>query len=162
MRLLDSIKSIVSEEIEWKDGGYDYQHGFCHYFAYDIIGRLRKLYPERNIRYYILLGSEYEEGDPNPIQEYLIHVYIAIDNYLLDSNGFTTEEEAEKRLQEWEERQYTLIPDDYELVVDMQESNEIPEMFFNNKFCNTKTVRQDVKKFLSHPEVRELLQVLEK
>jgi hypothetical protein len=32
-------------------------------------------------------------------------------------------------------------------------------MFFNNKFCNTKTVRQDVKKFLSHPEVRELLQV---
>ena len=160
MRLLDSIKSILSEEIQWKDGGYDYQHGFCHYFAYDIIGRLRKLYPQRNIRYYILLGSEYEEGDDEPIQEYLIHVYIAIDNYLLDSNGFSTWEEADQRLDDWEQRQYELIPDDYELVVDTKETNEMPEWFFNNKFCNTKTVRQDVKKFLSHPEVRELLQGL--
>jgi len=160
MRLLDSIKSILSEEIQWKDGGYDYQHGFCHYFAYDIIGRLRKLYPQRNIRYYILLGSEYEEGDDEPIQEYLIHVYIAIDNYLLDSNGFSTWEEADQRLDDWEQRQYELIPDDYELVVDTKETNEMTEWFFNNKFCNTKTVRQDVKKFLSHPEVRELLQGL--
>jgi len=159
MRLLDSIKSLISEAIEWNDGDYDYQHGYCHYFAYDIIGKLKELYPEKDIRYLLLLGAEYEEGDDEPIQEYLIHVYIAIDNYLLDSNGFSTWEEADERLDDWEQRQYELIPEDYELVVDTQETNEIPEWFFNNKFCNTNKVKKDIEKFLSHPEVIELLQV---
>ena len=57
MRLLDSIKSLVCEAIEWNDGDYDYQYGYCHYFAYDIIGKLKELYPEKDIRYLLLLIS---------------------------------------------------------------------------------------------------------
>jgi hypothetical protein len=36
----------------------------------------------------------------------------------------------------------------------------MPEMFFNNKFCNTNKVKKDIEKFLSHPEVIELFQGL--
>jgi hypothetical protein len=39
------IRRILREELEWGSSGkYDYQKGYCHYFAYDIIGRLKKLY----------------------------------------------------------------------------------------------------------------------
>ena len=37
------IRRILREELEWGfSGEYDYQRGYCHYFAYDIIGRLKK------------------------------------------------------------------------------------------------------------------------
>ena len=169
MNLMDKFKTLVKEELEsvWnvpnKDGDrYNYQHGYCHYFAYDIIGRLKKLYPNRNIRYFLLLATEYEEGDTFPSVTYLIHAYIAIDDLLFDSNGFTTEQEAEQRMIDWEKRQNVLNRDEPEIYVetDMQEFSEIPIEYFTNGGCDTKKVKRDVTKFLSHPEVRELLKIL--
>ena len=94
------IRKIIKEELEseWRQSDYDYQWGFCHYFAYNIIDKLKEMYPDKDIKYYLLLADlvyDFDEGEVE--QEYLIHAYVSIDGRLLDSNGFTTEEEAERR-----------------------------------------------------------------
>lgn len=157
----------INEGLEdtWNTGNkygnkYDYQHGFCHYFAYNIIGKLKKLYPDKNIRYYLILADEvydFDEGDIE--QSYLIHAYIKIDDLYLDSNGFSTEDEIEERTKDWYERQLPMLPEDYRIDIWHDEYDEIPKMFFNNQFCNTGTIKKDVDKFLSHPEVKELLNI---
>jgi len=38
-----------------------------------------------------------------------------------------------------------------------EESDTIPEMFFNNKFCNTRKVKKDVEDFLNNPIVQRIL-----
>lgn len=164
---LNVVKGDINESLEdkWNTGNengnkYDYQHGYCHYFAYDIIGRLKKLYPNKNIRYYLILADEvydFDEGDVE--QSYLIHAYIKIDDLYLDSNGFTTEDEIEQRADEWYQRQLLQLPEDYRLEIWHDEYDQIPQYFFNNKFCNTGSVKRDVERFLSHPEVRELLKI---
>jgi hypothetical protein len=157
----------INEGLEdtWNTGNkygnkYDYQHGFCHYFAYNIIGKLKKLYPDKNIRYYLILADEvydFDEGDIE--QSYLIHAYIKIDDLYLDSNGFSTEDEIEERTKDWYERQLPMLPEDYRIDIWHDEYDEIPKMFFNDQFCNTGTIKKDVDKFLSHPEVKELLNI---
>lgn len=161
------IKKILNEELEskWNVGNkygnkYDYQHGYCHYFAYNIIGRLRKLYPNKNIRYYLILADEVYDFDEGEVeQSYLIHAYIKIDNLYLDSNGFTTESEIEERADDWYNRQLIELPEDYRIDIWHDEYDEIPDMFFNNNFCNKGMIQNDVNRFLSHPDVKELLQV---
>lgn len=162
MNLQKSIRKILRESLEskWNEGNYDYQHGYCHYFAYNIIGKLKKLYPEKNIRYYLILAEEIYDFDEGEVeQSYLVHAYIKIDDLYLDSNGFSTEEEIEQRAKEWYERQLPKLPDDYRLEIWHDEYNNIPEYYFNNSFCNKKIIQQDITKFLSHPEVKELFNV---
>jgi hypothetical protein len=167
MNLQEHIRRILRETLEskWNTGNehgnkYDYQHGYCHYFAYNIIGRLKKLYPNKNIRYYLILADEiYDFDDGDVEQSYLVHAYIKIDDLYLDSNGFSTEEEIDQRTNEWYERQLPDLPEDYRLEIWHDEYNKIPKMFFNNQFCNVGTIKKDVDKFLSHPEVKELLKI---
>ena len=158
MNLQEHIRKIVKETLEdrWNEGNYDYQHGFCHYFAYDIIDRIRKRFPNKKVNYYLLLAQEVDTDDV-VVQDYLIHVYIKIDDMLLDSNGFTTISDAIERLDEWEQRQEHLVPEMYRTETWTEESNTIPKYFFNNSFCNTKRVKQDIEKFLSHPIVQRIL-----
>jgi hypothetical protein len=167
MNLQEHIRKVLMETLEdkWNTGNkygnkYDYQHGYCHYFAYNIIGRLKKLYPDKNIRYYLILADEvydFDEGDIE--QSYLIHAYIKIDNMYLDSNGFSNEDEIEERTEGWYQRQLNQLPEDYRIDIWHDEYDEIPKMFFNSKFCNVDSVKRDVERFLSHPEVKELLKI---
>lgn len=161
--LVNDMGIQESLEDKWNTGNkhgnkYDYQHGFCHYFAYNIIGKLKKLYPEKNIRYYLILADEvydFDEGDVE--QSYLIHAYIKIDDLYLDSEGFSTENEIEERTEDWYQRQLIELPEDYRIDIWHDEYDHIPENFFNNQFCNTGMIKKDIEKFLSHPEVKELL-----
>jgi hypothetical protein len=41
-----------------------------------------------------------------------------------------------------------------------KEVKTIPKYYFNSNFCNVSIVKKDIEKFLSHPEVRELLQMI--
>lgn len=169
MNLQESIKRILREELEskWNTGNkhgnkYDYQHGYCHYFAYNIIGRLKKLYPNKNIRYYLILADEIYDFDEGEVeQSYLIHAYIKIDDLYLDSNGFATEDEIEERTQDWYNRQLNDLPEDYRIDIWHDEYNRIPRKFINSQFCDTGIIKKDIEKFLSHPEVRELLKIIE-
>jgi len=158
----------INEGLEdtWNTGNehgnkYDYQHGYCHYFAHNIIGRLKKLYPNKNIRYYLILADEiydYDEGEVE--QSYLVHAYIKIDDLYLDSNGFSTEDEVDQRANEWYERQLPDLPEDYRLEIWHDEYKRIPRKFLDkNQFCDAGSVKRDVDRFLSHPEVKELLNI---
>jgi hypothetical protein len=158
MNLQQRIRKALTETLEskWNNGYYDYQHGFCHYFAYNIIDKIRKRFPNKKVNYFLLLAEEIDdEGDS--VDDYLIHVYIKIDDILLDSNGVTTMDKAMDRLDGWEDRQRKLIPDNYEIETWGGEEEEIPDYFFNNKFCNTSKVRKDMEEFLNNPIVNRIL-----
>jgi len=159
MKLQQTIKRILRETLEskWNKGNYDYQHGYCHYFAYDIIGKIKEKFPNKKVNYYLLLANEVDRRDGTVEQDYLLHVYIQIDDMLLDSNGITTYEKAWERAEDWEQRQQRMTPDEYEINVWDEESDTIPEMFFNNEFCNTGRVKKDVDEFLSNPIVQRIL-----
>ena len=160
MNLKEQIRKVLRETLEskWNKGNYNYQHGYCHYFAYNIIDKIREMYPNKQVNYYLLLANEVDtEFDNDVVQEYLIHAYIQIDDMLLDSNGFTTMDEAWERLEEWERVQRGMIPDEYEINIWDEETDEIPEYFFNNTFCNTGRVKKDMEDFLNNPIVKRIL-----
>ena len=158
MTLQEHIRKVLIETLEskWNEGNYDYQYGFCHYFAYNIIGKIKKRFPNKKVNYYLLLANEVDE-DGVVVQDYLIHVYIKIDNMLLDSNGLTTVNDAIQRLDEWEQRQSHLVPEMYRTETWTEESNTIPDYFFNNRFCNPGRVKKDIETFLSNPIVQRIL-----
>ena len=146
-----------SLESKWNKGNYNYQYGYCHYFAYNIIDKIKKRFPKKKVNYYLLLANEVDIESGNVEQEYLIHAYIQIDDILLDSNGITTLESAWERADEWERIQRPMTPDEYEINVWDEETDTIPEWFFNNSFCNTGRVKKDLEDFLSHPIVQRIL-----
>jgi hypothetical protein len=100
---------------------------------------------------------EIDEEDETVVQDYLVHAYIKIDNILLDSNGITTMDMAWKRLEEWEENQKHLVPEMYRTEIFDEETDKIPEWFFNNSFCNTGRVKKDMEEFLNNPIVKRIL-----
>ena len=159
MNLQESIRRILRETLEskWNRGNYNYQHGYCHYFAYNIIDRIRKRFPNKSVNYYLLLGNEIDKKSGENVQDYLIHVYIKIDDMLLDSNGITTIENAKQRAIEWAKEGEYKLPDTYTQKIWEEESDEIPEWVFNNSFCNTRRVKKDLEDFLSHPIVQRIL-----
>lgn len=163
MNLREIIRKTLREDLQDKwnpiNGlqGYNYQHGYCHYFAYNIIDKIRKRFPNKTINYYLILANEVDENTQEVLNEYLIHVYIKIDDLLLDSNGLTTMDKASNRLEDWEKRQRTLIPDDYEIITWEEETDEIPDTYFNNEFCNVGKIKKDIDTFLSNPIVQRIL-----
>lgn len=159
MNLRQFIRKKLNESLEakWNQGDYDYQRGFCHYFAYNIIDKIRERFPDRRVNYLLLLANEIDSYTDEIEQEYLLHVYIQIDDLLLDSNGFTTYDKANERAEDWEQRQLSMTPRGYDIQLNEKESDVIPEFFFNNSFCNAKKVKEDVEKFLSDPIVKRIL-----
>lgn len=159
MNLQEHIRKVLIETLEskWNEGNYDYQYGFCHYFAYNIIGKIKKRFPSKKVNYYLLLANETDKDTGEVEQEHLLHVYIKIDNMLLDSNGLTTVNDAIQRLDEWEQRQSHLVPEMYRTETWTDESNTIPDYFFNNRFCNPGRVKKDIETFLSNPIVQRIL-----
>jgi hypothetical protein len=157
--LQEHIRKVLRETLEskWNKGNYNYQHGYCHYFAYNIIGKIKKMFPNKKVNYYMILANEVDTTDGTIVQDYLIHVYIQIDNMLLDSNGITTHDKAWERAEEWEQRQAHLVPEYYETKMWEEESDTIPEYFFNSQFCNVGRVKKDLEDFLSNPIVKRIL-----
>jgi hypothetical protein len=159
MNLQEQIRRILRETLEskWNKGNYNYQYGYCHYFAYNIIGKIRNRFPNKKVNYYLLLAQEIDEEDETIVQDYLVHAYSKIDYILLDSNGITTMDEAWRRLEEWEENQKHLVPEMYRTEIFDEETDKIPEWFFNNSFCNTGRVKKDMEEFLNNPIVKRIL-----
>ena len=135
---------------------YDYQHGHCHYFANIIIDEIRKLAPnDFPINYYLILAERHDD-EGETIDDVLIHVYIKIGNYYLDSEGFHTIDDVNKREQEWVDIEETLTPEDYSFNSYQEESENIPNYFFN-RFCKRDTVKKDIKDFISQPQFQDFI-----
>lgn len=143
--------------MEYKVGN-DYQWGHCHFFARYVKKVFQKLLPKKDIKFYLLLASRIDDED-EVIDEVLIHAYLKIDDYFIDSEGVFDEEETERRVMEWVDREKDLTPDGYDFETWEDVTDEIPEIFFN-RFCSTKHLEQDVKQFMNRPDIASLIKSL--
>lgn len=137
-------------------GGNDYQFGHCHYFAKYLIEVFKEMLPNMDIKYHLVLATRYDDDNEN-IDDVLIHAYLKVGDYLIDSEGVHTIEIASEREKDWAEREKNLTPDGYDFETWEEESDEIPEMFFN-RFCSTKQLKRDVIEFIERPEVRKIIE----
>jgi len=138
--------------------GNDYQWGHCHFFARYVKKVFEKLLPNKDIKFYLLLASRIDDED-EVIDEVLIHAYLKIDNYYIDSEGVFDEEETELRVQEWADVEKDLTPDGYDFATWEDITDEIPEKFFN-RFCSTKHLEEDVRQFIKRPDILSLVKSL--
>ena len=135
---------------------YDYQHGYCHFFANVIIDKIRELVPDNvPVNYYLILGERYDD-DGESIDDVLIHAYIKIKDYYLDSEGFHTINDVDQREAGWTNREEQLTPEDYSFEVWQEETDTIPTHFFNT-YCKTSKVRKDIEEFISQPTFQEFI-----
>ena len=134
---------------------YDYQHGYCHYFADIIIDEIRALIPTHTVNYYLILAERMDD-DNEVMDDVLIHAYIKIGDYLLDSDGFHKMGDADIRMEEWEDTEETLTPDDYSFNAWIEETKEIPSHFFN-RYCKRSRVKNDIREFISQPSFKEFI-----
>ena len=140
--------------MEYKVGN-DYQWGHCHFFARYFKKVFQKLLPNKEIKFYLLLANRIDDED-EVIDEVLIHAYLKIDDYYIDSEGVFDEEETERRVMEWADREKDLTPDGYDFGTWEDVTDEIPEIFFN-RFCSTKHLEQDVRQFMNRPDIINIL-----
>lgn len=140
--------------MEFKTGN-NYQFGHCHYFAKYLKRVFEELLPNKEIKFYLLLANRIDDED-EIIDEVLIHAYLKIDNYYIDSQGVFDEEETERRIQEWADVEKDLTPDGYDFEVWEDEADDIPEIFFN-RFCSTKHLKKDVSEFIKRKDVMDLI-----
>lgn len=138
--------------------GNDYQWGHCHFFARYVKKVFEKLLPNKDIKFYLLLASRIDDEDEE-IDEVLIHAYLKIDNYYIDSEGVFDEKETERRVQEWADVEKDLTPDGYDFATWEDMTDEIPEIFFN-RFCSTKHLEEDVRQFINRPDIVSLVKSL--
>ena len=131
--------------------GNNYQFGHCHYFAKYLKRVFEELLTNKEIKFYLLLANRIDDED-EVIDEVLIHAYLKIDDYYIDSEGVFDEEETERRVMEWADREKDLTPDGYDFEVWEDVTDEIPEIFFN-RFCSTKHLEQDVRQFMNRPDI---------
>ena len=138
--------------------GNDYQWGHCHFFARYVKKVFEKLLPNKDIKFYLLLASRIDDED-EVIDEVLIHAYLKIDNYYIDSEGVFDEKETERRVQEWADVEKDLTPYGYDFATWEEITDEIPEIFFN-RFCSTKHLEEDVRQFIKRPDILSLVKSL--
>ena len=138
---------------------YDYQHGYCRYFAYNIIDRFREIYDTEDVNYYLILCDLIYDFDEGEVEDTtLVHVYIKIDDKFIDSNGVSTKEQVNDWVNTWLERNNREISDDYRLEIRNQVTTSKPINYFS-EVCNQKIINRDVKKFLTNPEIKKLLNI---
>jgi hypothetical protein len=134
---------------------YDYQYGYCHFFANHILKKIKKLVPKNvPVRYYLILGERLDDDDES-IEAVLIHAYIKIKDYYLDSDGFHSIHEVNQREEEWRQREEQLTEEGYSFDTWQTETDEIPEYFFN-RFCKVEKVKKDIEEFLLQPKIQEV------
>ena len=136
----------------------DYQFGHCHYFAKYLIKVFQELLPNEEINYHLILAERLDDDNEN-IDDVLVHVYLKVGDYLIDSEGIHTIDVASEREKEWADREMDLTPDGYDFSTWEESRDEIPEMFFN-RFCSTKKLKQDVIDFVKRQDVQEVIQKL--
>lgn len=138
---------------------YDYQYGYCHYFADIIIDEIRKLVPNNTpIKYYLILAERYDDNN-EVIDDVLIHAYIKIGDYYLDSEGFHTIDKVNEREKEWVNREESMTPEGYDFYSYQEETDSIPKYFFN-RFCKTSSIKNDIKHFISQPQFKMFISKL--
>lgn len=136
--------------------GNDYQFGHCHYFAKYLIRVFKEMLPNVDVKYHLILAARYDNDD-EIIDDVLVHAYLKVGEYLIDSEGVHTIEVASEREKEWADTEKDLTPDGYDFETWEEESENIPEMFFN-RHCSIKKLKSDVSDFIKRDDVLKVIE----
>ena len=135
--------------------GQDYQFGHCHYFAEYLKKVFEKVLPNEEIKYHLILAERMDSHGDN-IDDVLVHAYLKVGGYLIDSEGVYDISIASEREKGWADKEKDLTPDGYNFETWEEESDEIPEFYFN-RFCSKNKLKQDVIDFMRRDDVQELI-----
>ncbi len=135
--------------------GNNYQFGHCHYFSKYLMEVFRKILPNTDINYHLILAKRLDY-DNEVIDEVLVHAYLKVGEFLIDSEGVHNISVASEREKEWNNKEKDLTPDGYDFLVWEETGDKIPEIFFN-KFCSTKHLKQDINDFITRFDVQDII-----
>lgn len=135
--------------------GNDYQFGHCHFFAKYLIKVFREILPDVDIKYHLIMAERLNDED-EVIDEVLVHAYLRVGEYLIDSEGVHTIYVSSLREKDWADREKNLTPEGYDFETWEDEYNDIPENFFN-QFCSIKKLKQDVIDFIKRNDVQKVI-----
>lgn len=138
--------------------GQDYQFGHCHYFAKYLKKVFEKVLPNEEIKYHLILAERTDRQGEN-IDDVLVHAYLKVGGYLIDSEDVYDISIASEREKDWADKEKDLTPDGYNFETWEEESDEIPEFYFN-RFCSKNKLKQDVIDFIKRDDVEELINSL--
>ena len=136
---------------------YDYQFGFCHYFATNIKDKLQEILSHRKVTYYLIVSEELVIDTNEIIEYHLIHVYLKVDEYFLDSKGIHGYDDVISKIEKYEMEAIKYLPDFMELTIKEGESDIIPNLFFDDNECDQVQVKKDVEEFMSNPEIKKFI-----
>jgi hypothetical protein len=136
---------------------YDYQFGFCHYFATNIKEKLREILPNKDVVYYLIVAEELVMDTNEVIEYHLIHVYIKIDDYYLDSKGVHDYDDIISKIEHYESEAIKYLPDFIKLTIKEGESEHIPNLFFDVNECDQEQVKKDVDEFMSNIDIKKFI-----
>jgi hypothetical protein len=112
--------------------------------------------PKVDVKYHLVLAARYDD-DEEIIDDVLIHAYLKVGDYLIDSEGVHSIDTASDRAQSWADVEKDLTPDGYDFETWEEQSENIPEMFFN-RWCSNKQLKDDVLEFVKRPDVMEVVE----
>lgn len=130
---------------------YDYDCGYCHYFA----KILRQALMERGLvcNFYCLLATRYDSETGESDEDVLIHVYVQSGDVFMDIHGIHTNDVPEKRMDTWidiETQNQQLEDDPLEFDVYTEPTDEIPSIFFYDTDVQWDHISLAVEKFINN------------
>jgi hypothetical protein len=117
-----------------------------------------KVLPNEEIKYHLILAERTDRQGEN-IDDVLVHAYLKVGGYLIDSEDVYDISIASEREKDWADKEKDLTPDGYNFETWEEESDEIPEFYFN-RFCSKNKLKQDVIDFIKRDDVEELINSL--
>ena len=151
------MRKLIEKILIENRNDYDYQFGFCHFFATNIKNKLKEILPGKKIEYYLLIAEELVIDTNEVIEYHLIHVYIKIDNFYLDSKGVHNYDDIMIKFENYEREAIKYLPDFIELTLKEGESDDIPDLFFDDNECDQEQVKQDIEEFITNPEIKQFI-----
>jgi hypothetical protein len=152
------MKDLIVKILKENRNFYDYQFGFCHYFATNIKDKLQELLPNKEVNYYLIIAEELVIDTNEIIEYHLIHVYLKIDDYYIDSKGVHGYDDIISKIENYESEAIKYLPDFMELTIKEGESDEIPDLFFDNNECDQQQVKKDIEEFMSNLDIKKFIQ----
>ncbi len=153
------MRRLIEKILIENRNNYDYQFGFCHYFATNIKDKLQELLPNKEISYYLIVAEELVIDTNEIIEYHLIHVYLKVDDYYyLDSKGVHGYDDVISKIENYESEAIKYLPDFMELTIKEGESDEIPDLFFDDNECDQQQVKKDIEEFMSNLEIKRFIQ----
>jgi hypothetical protein len=151
------MRKLIEKILMENRNSYDYQFGFCHYFATNIKEKLQELLPNKEVSYYLIVAEELVIDTNEIIEYHLIHVYIKVDEFYLDSKGVHGYDDVISKIENYESEAIKYLPDFMELTIKEGESDQIPDLFFDDNECDQEQVKKDIEEFMSNLDIKNFI-----